>query len=73
MNPIEIRKYLHQRKLATLNDIAVHFRMTADAVRPMLDLWMKKGKVKKHENGPGCSRGCCKCDPATLEIYEWLA
>jgi len=73
MTPIEIRKYLQERKLATLHDIALHFRITTDAAIPMLDLWVKKGKVKKHEGGLGCSKGCCKCDPATIETYEWLA
>ena len=73
MTPIEIRKYLSRRRLATLHDIALHFRMTTDAVRPMLELWIKKGKVRKHGNSPGCSRGCCKCDPATIETYEWLS
>jgi len=56
MTPIEIRKYLQERKLATLHDIALHFRMSTDATRPMLDIWIKKGKV----------------DPATIETYEWL-
>ena len=73
MTPIKIRKYLQQRKPATLHDIALHFRMPADAARPMLDLWIKKGKVKKHAANPGCSKGCCKCDPATIETYEWLS
>jgi len=72
MTPIEIRKYLQERKLATLHDIALHFRMTTEAITPMLELWVNKGKVKKHAGSPGCSRGCCKCDPATIETYEWL-
>lgn len=72
MTPIEIKKYLSQRKLATLNDIALHFRMTTEAVAPMLDLWIRKGRVKKHDGNLGCRKGCCKCDEAAIVSYEWL-
>ena len=73
MTPIEIKQYLRERKLATVNDIAVHFRMESAAVAPMLDIWIRKGKVHKHDSNLGCQKGCCKCDPATIETYEWIA
>lgn len=73
MTPIEVRKYLQERKLATLHDIALHFRMTTEAIAPMLEIWITKGKVKKHADSLGCSKGCCKCDPATIETYEWIS
>ena len=72
MTPIAIRRYLQQRKMATLHDIAAHFQMDKSAVKPMLEIWIQKGKVKKHNNNLGCSKGCSKCDPATIETYEWL-
>jgi putative ferrous iron transport protein C len=71
MTPVAIKKYLLSRKLATLQEIATHFRMETNTVVPMLDLWVFKGKVKKHAS-PGCRKGCCHCDPASLESYEWL-
>ena len=73
MTPIEIRKYLTERKLATLQDIATHFRTETGTVVPMLDLWINKGKVKKHDNSLGCQKGCCQCHPASIVTYEWLS
>lgn len=72
MTPVEIKQYLSARKLATLKDIAVHFRMDTDTVSPMLDMWVRKGKVQKHNGDLGCQKGCCRCDPATIETYEWI-
>jgi hypothetical protein len=72
MTPIQIKQYLIDRKIATLQDIAIHFRKETDTITPMLDIWVRKGKVKKNAGDPGCGIGCCKCDPATLETYEWL-
>jgi hypothetical protein len=72
MTPIEIKKYLVKRKIATLQNIAFHFRMETEAVTPMLDMWILKGKLKKHDSDFRCQKGCCKCDPATMEAYEWI-
>ena len=73
MDPIAIKRYLQERRVATLHDIAVHFRSDPETVRPMLALWVDKGKVKKIAGNKGCAAGCCSCDPATIESYLWLA
>jgi hypothetical protein len=72
MTPLTIKKYLMETKLATLHDIALHFRTNTEATAPMLELWINKGKLRKHNSSLGCRKGCCKCDPATIETYEWL-
>ena len=43
-----------------------------EVVTPMLDLWIKKGKIKKLDNNLGCAKGCCKCDPTMIVSYEWI-
>ena len=73
MTPIEIKKYLIERKIATLRDIAIHFSMETGTVVPMLDMWIRKGKLKKYDSKSVCQKGCCKCDPATIEAYEWIS
>ena len=72
MTPIDIKQYLLERKMVTLKDIAVHFRMTTNAVAPMVDLWIRKGKVRKHDSNLGCQKGCCRCDPSSIVTYEWV-
>ena len=72
MTPIEIKQYLVGRKLATLQDMAHHFRMETDTVYPMVEMWIRKGKVKKHDDNLGCQKGCCKCDPTAIVTYEWV-
>lgn len=69
----DIKRYLQERKQATLNDIALHLDVDPEAVRGMLDQWIRKGKVIRTELG-ACSNGCasCGCD-ADKEIYHWKA
>jgi len=68
----DIRDYLKQRRQCTLNDIALHFDTDADAVRGMLAVWIKKGKVSRQNATASCGTSCQSCDPATTEIYFWV-
>ncbi len=68
----EVRDYLKQRGQCTLSDVALHFDTDANAVRGMLDIWIKKGKVEKRSATASCGTSCQSCDPATTEVYFWV-
>jgi len=51
--------------------MALHFKVDITAVRPLLEVWIAKGKVRKIEGAADCG-GCCKCDAAVIELYAWL-
>jgi len=71
MTPVDVKNYLVQRKAAPLQDIVIHFDTTAATLLPMLDLWISKGKIKKH---CGSCKNCCSgCRNDGGEFYEWLA
>lgn len=72
MTPSEVKRYLSERKVAPLKDIAMHFDMDPDAIRGLLDHWIRKGKVKliSSEDCQGkCCGGCS--EHQTKEIYQW--
>lgn len=73
MTPSEIKRYLVERRIAPLSDIATHFDMAPDAVRGMLGHWVRKGRVRLHQD-TGCASGSCcgGCGDLAGEIYEWL-
>ena len=68
----DIREYLQTHRRAALSDMALHFGTDPDALRGMLDKWVVKGRVAKLPSGTTCGSSCCKCDPNTTEIYEWI-
>jgi len=67
----QVRDYLKQRGQCTLSDIALHFDTDADAVRGMLDIWIRKGKVERTSATSSCGTSCQACDPAATEVYSW--
>ncbi|KKO20263.1 MAG: sugar metabolism transcriptional regulator [Candidatus Brocadia sp.] len=68
----ELKRYLSERGMATLNDMAIHFDMEPDAVCGVLEHWIRKGKVRKHSEPVVKCKTCVKCDPAMIEVYEWV-
>lgn len=68
----EVRDYLKQRGTAPLRDMALTFDMEQDALRPIIEQWVAKGKVRKLPPGTACAGGCNSCAPETIEIYQWI-
>ena len=67
----QIRDYLQIHRRAALSDLAIHFATDPDVMRAMLERWVAKGRVGKLPLGSQCGGGCYKCDPVTIELYEW--
>ena len=68
----EIKAYLMERGSAPLSDIALHFDSDPDAIRGMLEQWIRKGRVKKRLLSASCGSSCDKCDTEAAELYEWI-
>ena len=66
---IEVKDYVSGRGICTLSEISKHFAVSPDALRGMLNHWVRKGKMVCEQSG--CSKGCMSCKPEQLEIYRW--
>ncbi len=67
----DVRSYLKQRGEASLSDLALHFDTDPEALRGMLDVWVRKGKVVHRRNTAACGSTCNQCDVASTELYVW--
>ncbi|MGZ8995866.1 MAG: FeoC-like transcriptional regulator [Rhodospirillales bacterium] len=65
-----LKGYLVTHRAASLGELARHLRADPDAVRGMLEHWIRKGKVRRLA-GARCS-GCDSCAPTDFELYEWV-
>lgn len=64
--------YLKQRKRASVADMALVLDAQPNAVNGMLAALERKGRVRRLPAGSSCGSTCSKCDPTTLELYEWV-
>ncbi len=68
----DIKHYLSQRGSASLSDLCIHFDTKPEAMRGMLEQWIRKGRVQKQSASASCGSSCSKCDLETTEFYQWV-
>lgn len=66
-----VQDYLKQHRRASVADLAHGLDAAPNAVRAMLEVLQRKGMARRLPAGTTCGNGCCKCDPNSLELYEW--
>lgn len=68
----DLTNYLAEQKRVALLDLSHRFGSSPEALRGMLAVLERKGRVRKLPAGTACSSGCGKCEAASIEIYEWV-
>jgi len=68
----ELTAYLAEHKRVALTDMAYRLGSDPEALRGMLIILERKGRIRKLPAGIACGGGCSKCDSASIEIYEWV-
>ena len=66
----KVTNHLREHGRASLSDMAANFSIAPDALRDMLAMLERKGRIHRLPAGTSCS-GCSKCQPENIEIYEW--
>ncbi len=75
---LDLGAYLKEHENASMRDLCSHFRLEPEALRGMLDHWIRKGRVTRLDFTAGCGCGTCgakSCGACgiedSFEIYEW--
>lgn len=75
---LNVRAYVQERRSVSLTDIANKFETSPEALRGMLEHWIRKGVIRRQDFGDNCggckpSGGCGTCSAsAVFEFYDWV-
>lgn len=71
---IELKEYLKDRNVVSLNDLGLHFKVSAETLEPMLEQWIRKGKLRKESSGGSCGEkhSACSCGGSRQSWYQWI-
>lgn len=68
----EVRDYLAAHRRVPLSDLVARFDVEADALRAMLEQWMRKGRLRRLDAEAKTCGTCCGCPTKGPEVYEWV-
>lgn len=72
MSLIEIKRYLMQVRIASLQQLCHFFKSNPQSIRCLLSHLVMTGKVRQCKKTPACGTKCGRCPSDTIEIYEWI-
>ncbi|ASQ91002.1 hypothetical protein CHL67_08795 [Prosthecochloris sp. GSB1] len=74
MSLLELKEYLCRNESVSLGDLSLHFRVSSEVLEPMLELWMRKGNVRRRTHTGCCEgkRAGCSCGGGGHVLYEWI-
>jgi len=67
-----VESHLRERKRASLSDLAETLDSNPEALRGMLEMLARKGRIRRLPSGTTCGGGCNKCKPEAVELFEWV-
>lgn len=71
MGLIELKEYIQTNTKVSLKDICLHFDKTPAEITPMLDKWIKKGRIIEEDISIIKCAGCTSCDRSQNIFYSW--
>ncbi len=68
----DIKEFMRAKPMVTLEQLATHLHQDPETTRGLLAHWIRKGKVEKLPNPPGCGTRCQQCSAQFAEEYRWV-
>ena len=68
---LQILDYLKREKVASNQQIAREFAIDKMALEPMLELWLRKGKIAFCQEKSACQHSCFKCQTQPPVYYRY--
>lgn len=68
----DLKAYLRERGRAPIGDLAARFDAEPEALRGMLEVFIRKGRLRLLTPDAEKCGGCSKCEASRVEVYEWV-
>lgn len=69
----QIKNLLQHYGQVSLQELSTALKTSPDHLRDMLNIYLKKNKVRYFQKTSKCGKTCQQCVTAATEIYEWIA
>ncbi|MCX7117220.1 MAG: FeoC-like transcriptional regulator [Legionellales bacterium] len=67
---LQIRDFIVREKVVSTQQLAREFQVDEEALQPMLEIWVKRGVIRKCQEEVACQSGCFRCKIGTPVFYQ---
>lgn len=64
-----MRSYIKKNQSVSITQISREFKMDLQAIKPILDIWVKKGVISIYNHPLACKSGCGSCKQIEDKLY----
>lgn len=70
---LELRNFIRHYRSVSTEQLTREFKIAHEALLPMLDIWVRKGKIQPLRSAQQCN-GCQSCYSKQSQVvyYEWI-
>ncbi len=69
---LAIRNYMQHNRVVSVEQLSREFRIAAEALEPIMAIWINKALIRKLSQKEGCGTSCRGCQPTPIAYYEWI-
>jgi hypothetical protein len=66
---LALRNYIQREGAVSIQQLARTFRIEESALKPMLELWVRKGDILPYQKTGACQSVCPKCATSAVVFY----
>lgn len=69
---LQIREFIYQQRVVSTQQLAREFHLDEGALKPMLDLWERKGVIRPCQEERACQSSCFRCKTTAPLYYQYI-
>ncbi|VEG91371.1 FeoC-like transcriptional regulator [Legionella spiritensis] len=66
---LQILDFIRQQKITSSQQLAREFHLDNQALQPMLEIWLRKGRIRVCEQKGACKSRCFKCRTGEPPVF----
>ena len=69
---LQLRDFIHEQLVVSTQQLSRAFHVEAQALQPMLDIWVQRGVIRQCHEKTACQSSCFRNDCKTLVFYQFI-
>lgn len=69
---LQIRDFIHREQVVSIQQLAREFHVEELALKPMLEIWVRRGIIRPCQEKTACQSSCFGCNSNRPVFYQFI-